>query len=233
MLRVIRHRGGIRSLLDLARITKQNTATALLWAGLGFPCHRVRDAFEHSVKLGRQLAELLDPEANIATVTGGEVAESLEDHGRSVRYRSRGYCWLGSGDSKGRVNPGQGRSEARTYTSIEREAIQKGAKALGMDAERALDLLGPPIDVYLNAKTCWQCVPTSVWDYFIGGYQVIKKWLSYREATIFGRALTKEEAREVTGMVRRLATIVLMTDNLNSNYGAVRDAAVKWPPQVN
>jgi hypothetical protein len=28
----------------------------------------------------------------------------------------------------------------------------------------------------------WLNVPETVWDYTIGGYQVIKKWLSYRES---------------------------------------------------
>lgn len=36
-------------------------------------------------------------------------------------------------------------------------------------------------DVYLNDKAYWCCVPSTVWRYTIGGYQVIKTWLSYRE----------------------------------------------------
>ena len=49
-----------------------------------------------------------------------------------------------------------------------------------------------------------------MWNYYIGGYQVIKKWLSYREEAVLGRALTKDEAREVTAMVRRLTVIELL-----------------------
>lgn len=37
-------------------------------------------------------------------------------------------------------------------------------------------------------------------QYDIGGYQVIKKWLSYREAKLLGRPLTKEEVRYVQEM---------------------------------
>ena|SRR5438309_756370 len=36
-----------------------------------------------------------------------------------------------------------------------------------------------------------------VWAYTIGGYQVIKKWLSDREHKLLGRPLTTDEAREV------------------------------------
>jgi len=45
---------------------------------------------------------------------------------------------------------------------------------------------------------------------------------------LIGRALTKDEAREVTGIVRRLAAIVLMRDELDSNYVRVRDHAFSW-----
>jgi hypothetical protein len=44
--------------------------------------------------------------------------------------------------------------------------------------------------------------PARVWDYTIGGYQVIKKWLSYREHDLLGRPLTTEEAREVMNIAR-------------------------------
>jgi len=119
----------------------------------------------------------------------------------------------------------------RAYTAAEAKAIEVGAKALGIDAARALELLGPPIDVYLNETTCWRCVPKGIWDYVIGGYQVLKKWLSYREEDILGRPLTKDEAREFTSDVRRLAAIILMTDQLNANYIAVRDNAFAWPEE--
>ena len=39
-------------------------------------------------------------------------------------------------------------------------------------------------DLYLNDASYWRNVPARVWDYTIGGYQVIKKWLSYREAKL-------------------------------------------------
>jgi hypothetical protein len=40
-------------------------------------------------------------------------------------------------------------------------------------------------------------VTANVWEYTVGGYQVIKKSLSYRESDVLGRWLTKEEARDV------------------------------------
>jgi len=72
-------------------------------------------------------------------------------------------------------------------------------------------------------------VPEAAWELHIGGYQVIKKWLSYRDESIIGRPLTKEEAREVTATARRLTALILLFDDLDRNYLAARDAAFNWP----
>jgi len=63
----------------------------------------------------------------------------------------------------------------------------------------------------------------------LADYQVLKKWLSYREENVLGRSLTKDEAREVSGMVRRLAAIILMTDQLDANYASAHDDSFAWP----
>jgi hypothetical protein len=63
----------------------------------------------------------------------------------------------------------------------------------------------------------------------IGGYQVVKKWLSYREQELLGRPLRSEEAREVTAMTRRLAAIILLQPGLDANYKAVKGHAYAWP----
>ncbi len=84
-------------------------------------------------------------------------------------------------------------------------------------------------DVHLNEAACWQRVPEGVWTYTIGGYQVIKKWLSYREFALLGRPLAKDEARYVTEMVRRIAALLLMEPRLDANYKAVRDDTYPWP----
>lgn len=62
----------------------------------------------------------------------------------------------------------------------------------------------------------------------MGGYQVIKKWLSYREMGLLGRSLTKEEARYVTGMARRIAALLLMGPALDANYESVKSETYPW-----
>ncbi len=75
----------------------------------------------------------------------------------------------------------------------------------------------------------WKNVPLKVWEYTIGGYQVIKKWLSYRERELLGRALTLDEVTEVKQMARRIAAILLLEPKLDANYEAVTRSTYRWP----
>jgi hypothetical protein len=74
-------------------------------------------------------------------------------------------------------------------------------------------------------------VPERVWLYTMGGYQVLKKWLSYREAALLGRPLKPEEAGYFRDVARRIAAILLLGPQLDANYEAIRDNAIVWPPQ--
>src|SRR5262249_241702 len=123
----------------------------------------------------------------------------------------------------------KGRVDQRAYTPEELASIRSGASALGLTEEQAIACIGATTsNVYLNDTAYWRNVPASVWGYTIGGYQVIKKWLSYREHVLLGRALTTDEAREVTHMARRIAAIVLLYPALDANYLAVKQATVPW-----
>lgn len=75
----------------------------------------------------------------------------------------------------------------------------------------------------------WKNVPIRVWEYTIGGYQVMKKWLSYREEKLLGRALTRDEVRYVQEMARRMAAILLLEPALDANYASVKAHAYVWP----
>ncbi len=70
--------------------------------------------------------------------------------------------------------PGKGKMIEREHTTDERKATERGAD------QSVLELLGEKTDdVYLNDMAYCRNIPARVWDYTIGGYQVIKKWLSY------------------------------------------------------
>ncbi|MBC8172116.1 MAG: hypothetical protein H7X77_10605 [Anaerolineae bacterium] len=74
------------------------------------------------------------------------------------------------------------------------------------------------MEVYLNGTTYWHGVPTDVWEYTLGGYQVLKKWLSYRETAVLGRSLKPEEAREFMHIARRIASLLVLNEALDRNY---------------
>ena len=126
--------------------------------------------------------------------------------------------------------PGQGACIQRDYSQAERDAISSGAKSFSSSVQDVLILLGSKtLDIYLNHVAYWSNVPEKVWEYTIGGYQVIKKWLSYREEKLLGRALTTEEVRYVQEMVRRIAAILLLGPALDANYEAVKANTYPWP----
>jgi hypothetical protein len=75
----------------------------------------------------------------------------------------------------------------------------------------------------LNERVYWRNVPPRVWAYSIGGYQVLKKWLSYRERPLLGRSLSIDEAREVQAIARRIAALLLLGPQLDANYRAVKE----------
>ena len=103
--------------------------------------------------------------------------------------------------------PGQGRVTERGYTSAERAALDDACSTLGKTT----------FDLYLNDHAYWRNVPAAVWKYKLGGYQVLKKWLSYRERNILQRALLADEVQHFTNTARRIGAILLECSNHVSN----------------
>lgn len=200
---------------------------AIDWPRIPLPAQRA--LLDTSVALGRRVAALLDTETDVLGVTSGTVGQHLRVLGGISSPDLSVKAGWGSRDAKGRVNPGRGKTETRDWTEAERDALRLGFADEEIHEARGFALLGRAVDVYLNDSTFWCGVPEAAWDYVIGGYLVIKKWLSYREEAILGRPLTKDEARDVTAMVRRLTALVLMSDRLDANYAASRDDAYAWP----
>jgi hypothetical protein len=203
-----------------------------------------RKTLEASAVLGKQVAELLDTEADAPGVTSGKLEPFFRTVGILAKVGGGGLdpdagdlavtAGWGHAGKEGVTMPAKGRIVERPYDKAELEAITNAAEARGLSQKQALALLGSNTrDVYLNDKAYWKNVPVNVWEYYIGGYQVIKKWLSYREQELLGRALQADEAREVTGMVRRLAQIVLLQPALDVNYKTIKANTYSWPNTPN
>jgi hypothetical protein len=216
----------------------ENTEGCQDWPRVPLP--DTAEVLKNSSRLGRQVAALLDSETPVPGVTAGAIRPELKtlavisrvdgaplnpDAGDLALTAGWGY-----GGKEGVTMPGKGKAVKRDYTPEELTAIRKGAQALALTPEQALEHLGQStFDIYLNDVAYWRNIPEKVWSYYIGGYQVIKKWLSYREKTLLGRPLTPEEVEEVTHMARRLAAIVLLEPALNANYQAVKQSTYAWP----
>ena len=164
------------------------------------------DELRASAARGRELAMLLDPETPVLGVTAGAprpelaaIAVPSTSDGRNMSgddfALTSGWGHLGTGDA---VMPGQGRTVKRDYTAAEREALGDAVSALGDTTS----------DVHLNDNARWSNVPAAVWNYKLGGYQVLKKWLSYRESKVLGRSLLPEEVQHFTDTARRIAAIL-------------------------
>ena len=160
-----------------------------------------------SAARGRELAALLDSETPVLGVTTGELrpemaaiaVPSTTDGGNMTGDDfsvTAGWGHFGQGKA---VMPGLGRIVEREYTSQEYGALGEVAQPLG-----------ETFDIYLNDRNYWCNVPSAVWDYRLGGYQVLKKWLSYREHNVLGRAMKPEEVQHFTDTTRRIHAILTM-----------------------
>lgn len=91
--------------------------------------------------------------------------------------------------------------------------------AQSLTLKAVLDLFGPKTcDIHLNDTAYWTNVPEQVWEFYIGGYQVIKKRLSCRERPLLGRPRSDIEARHNTTVARRLAALRLIQPALDRRY---------------
>jgi len=181
-----------------------------------------------SAQLGQAIASLLDTENPVIGVTkkptpalqkialisctdGGNLNPDKGDLIINVGW--------GHGGKNGVTMPGKGKAIARQYTTAEMSVISPEMRKL---------LGTTTYDIYLNDRAYWQNIPSRVWEYTIGGYQVIKKWLSYREEKLLGRGLTIAEVQEVSEMTRRITAIILLESDLDDNYQNIKTAVYSF-----
>ena len=168
------------------------------------------ETLARSAARGRELAALLDSDTPVPGVTTGTLRPDIAPiavpatlDGRNMAgddfALTAGWGHYGTGDA---VMPGQGRVVERAYTPDERAALGYATGLLGRTT----------FDIYLNGNAFWCNVPANIWRYKLGGYQVLKKWLSYRERAVLGRVLLPEEVLYFAEVVRRVAALLAVTD---------------------
>ena len=197
------------------------------------PLPEGREELFASAALGQRVGTLLNTDVEISGVTSGSIPEWVRLVAKATRTDTKSLGsdagdlevnvnW-GHRNREGAIMPGKGRAEQREYTAEERVELDAYVRSLGLSAAEAFALLGETTyDIYLNSKVIWQNIPAGVWHYTIGGYQAIKKWLSFREHKVLGRAISLDELREVTKIARRITTLLLLGPTLDTNYLQLR-----------
>ncbi len=175
----------------------------------GWPHGEAKHAEElaRSVRHGRTLAALLDPQTPVPGVTQTPLRPEIAvlgvpattDGGNMTNAHfevTAGWGRRGSGDA---IMPSTGRALERPYTMAERSTLADALPVLGETT----------FDVHLNEEAFWCNIPAAVWNYRLGGYQVLKKWLSYREAAILRRQLQPVEVQYFADTVRRIGALLM------------------------
>ncbi len=159
-----------------------------------------------SATRGRELAALLNLDSPVPGVTQAPlrpeiaaIAVPATISGRNMANEdfaiNAGWGHFGQNDN---VMPGKGYLVERPFAPQERTVMGDALSVLGETT----------CDVYLNAHAFWRNIPAAVWNYRLGGYQVLKKWLSYRERRVLGRMLRPEEVQHFANIARRIAAIL-------------------------
>ena len=134
-----------------------------------------------SADRGRLLARLLDTESDVTELLDTSIAVPTKTDGTQMQPADFNVSasWGHFGQNRA-VMPGSGKVVRR----------------------------GNVVDVYLNEVTYWADVPSAVWEYRLGGYQVLKKWLSYREQKVLGRGLGVSEVAWFSEVARRIWAVL-------------------------
>ena len=196
------------------------------------PLPNSRKTLIASAELGLEIAALLDTETPVNGVTTGSICAELKAIGMPSKVGggglqadefkvTAGWGILGKEDA---TMPGRGKAEVRALLETDGDSGFHDALRRAQRERNQRDVVEAPwqtVDVYLNDVAYWKNIPLPVWEFTMGGYQVIKKWVSYREHRVLGRALKPEELTEVQNMARRIAALILLQPKLDANYAAV------------
>ena len=179
------------------------------WARVPVP--RDRGVFDRAAALGDQIATLLDPlasaDAVVRSILGGDAFASLAKlrrvGGGTVREADLVVEILHFGGANGGWRPV---ADQVSEPSGTRDGV-----------------------LHISDEVYFENVPEAIWLFEIGGYPVVKKWLGYRDRKRRdGRPLTLREKDHLRSIVRRLAALLALHDDLDAVYSdAIEDP---WTP---
>ena len=181
---------------------------------------------EASAKLGRTVADLLLPDKPVRGVTTGKLRPELRE--LAIPSKLGGANIVLATDLK--VDAGWGFRGQKNAVMCGKGKVEPHVVASAPRGRRDAEAPADALDIYINDRVYWANVPTDVWKMTIGGYPVVKKWLSYREYKVLGRPLKLDEMTYITEVIRRLKALLLLGPDLDANYHAC--AGHPFPEQL-
>jgi len=85
------------------------------------------------------------------------------------------------------------------------------------EAQRAFALEGSARRVYFNQDQCFEGIPKEVWEYRIGAYQVMEKYLKDRK----GRKLSLDEINHYMKVAKAIRLTIELQEKVDDVYGAI------------
>jgi Type ISP C-terminal specificity domain/N-6 DNA Methylase len=171
------------------------------------PISKDKKRFEEGVKLGDQIARLLDPFGDPSRV----LQELLGKDGNTLGVAAR----QGGGSI----------SESELIVEFSYYGSARGRWSARPPGDNEIihaswgDATG---DLFLNEQIFLSHVPKGIWQYELGGYPVLKKWLGYRQKDRrASRPLSLRELDYFRQMIHRIAAMLLLRPKLDENYERV------------
>ncbi|HVX83708.1 MAG TPA: type ISP restriction/modification enzyme [Phycisphaerae bacterium] len=187
--------------------TESQAALRQDWPRIPIPANI--ELLNSSADLGRKIADLLLPDKPVPGVTSGKIRPEL----RNIAIPSKS-------DNSNIEEPRDTKVEAGWGFRGQKNAVMCGKGNVKPNPDNPTEA----VDLYINPTTVWANVPNDVYAMTIGGYPVLKKWLSYREYKVLGRALKLDELTYFSEVARRLKALLLLSPDLDANYKACKAA---------
>ena len=197
------------------------------WPRLPLPAWSSEDSEAASLlargaALGRKVVELLDPELPAPIGFERFVKHCRADDPSPDAQITKEHLIVsarwGRRDPTGATMPGPGWVEDPHGSRVLKQ------KRTLFDQEPPPESLATEpghLKVFLNEHVVFRDVPRDVWEFQMGGYQVLKKWLSYREYAVLGRPITVDEMRSFGYIARKIAALLALRPELDRLYNDV------------
>jgi hypothetical protein len=178
-----------------AYIEEHRQALGETWAHVPLP--KSRDVLDDLVEAGDTVSILLDPLANPRSVLEEVLGDEKNDLA-VLKHQS-----------------GEAINREDLLVTISHFGSARGGWRARTDAPEG-QRKG---DLWINDEVYFRNVPEEVWEFRLGGYPVIKKWLGYRDQKrTGGEPLTPSQKDELREIIQRIAALLDLHPTLDQLY---------------